>query len=146
MSHKKVQCWIFSQDAKGFEYCLLLKTNKARGEFWQPVTGTVEDNEDFLEAARREPVEETGFTFKSEPLNTGYEFEFHSRFGQARECVFALVVDDIPPPRLDPREHQGFKWVSPKEALDQLRFPSNVEGLIQAYKLVFKKDLRKESQ
>ncbi|HRK03098.1 MAG TPA: NUDIX domain-containing protein, partial [Oligoflexia bacterium] len=47
--HRKVQCWILSRSGR----CLLLLTNKRRGEFWQPVTGTVEDGESFEQAALR---------------------------------------------------------------------------------------------
>lgn len=121
--------------------CLLLKTNKERGEFWQPVTGTVEEHEGFYEAACREPLEETGFQFSGPPADVGFEFDFSSRFGPARERVFALIVTDSPLPRLDPNEHQDFKWVSPEEALSLLKFPSNVEGLKRSYRLVFGKDL-----
>ncbi|MBI3555466.1 MAG: NUDIX domain-containing protein [Deltaproteobacteria bacterium] len=138
MLHRKVQCWIFSQNK---EHCLVLKTNRLRGEFWQPVTGTVEMGEGYFEAACREPLEETGFKFKSSPLDTGVEFDFTSRFGPARERIFALTVDDLPTPKLDPNEHQDFQWVAPKEALKLLRFPSNIDGLKKTYRLVFGKEL-----
>lgn len=144
MSHRKVQVWIFSRDAKQAPSCLLLKTNKARGQFWQPVTGTVEDHEGFFEAACREPLEETGFDFEAPPADTGYEFEFASRFGHTKEHVFALQVDGEPKPKIDPKEHDDFQWTAPKDALKLLRYPSNVDGLRKAFKLLFKKDLGKE--
>lgn len=146
MIHRKVQCWIFSRDAQGAGQCLLLKTNRARGEFWQPVTGSVESNEGYFEAACREPAEETGFVFNAAPVDTGYEFEFASRQGTARERIFALVVDDVPAPRLDPKEHQDFRWLDPTEAMGLLRFPSNISGLRHAYRAIFGTDLGKESQ
>ena len=147
MLHRKVQCWIFSEGPEPFRLgasdamVLLLQTNQARGEFWQPVTGTVEANEGFFEAACREPFEETGFIFNSPPADTGYEFDFVSRVGQTRERVFALTVEDHPNPRIDPKEHQDFQWVPPSQALSLLRFPSNLEGLKRSYRLVFGKDL-----
>lgn len=141
MLQRKVQCWIFSHDVQGGERCLLLKTNQARGSFWQPVTGTVENLEGYFEAACREPLEETGFRFKSAPLDSGFEFDFNSRFGPARERIFALVVDDIPTPKLDPNEHQAYQWIHPREALALLRFPSNIDGLKKTFKMVFGKDL-----
>lgn len=141
MTQRKVQCWIFSKTADGTEQCLLLRTNAARGSFWQPVTGTVEDHEGFFEAACREPLEETGFSFKAPPQDTGFEFEFSSRFGEALERVFVLEVAEPVPPKLDPREHQDYQWTTPAKALGLLRFPSNVEGLKQSYRLVFGKEL-----
>ena len=138
MLHRKVQCWIFSQNN---EQCLLLLTNRARGEFWQPVTGTVEAGEGFFEAACRESFEETGFKFKTAPLDTVFEFDFTSRFGPTRERIFALTIDDLPEPRLDSREHQAFQWLPPLAALKLLRFPSNIDGLKKTYALVFGKEL-----
>lgn len=139
-ARRKVQCWIFSRDAQGRELCLTLKTNAARGQFWQPVTGTVEDNEGYFEAACREAQEETGFTFATPPVDTGYEFEFKSRFGPAKERIFGLYVDDAPVPKLDPREHDDYQWVTPNEASKLIRFPSNREGLVQSFKRVFGKE------
>lgn len=137
---RKVQCWIYSRTPDGAERCLLLKTIPARGGYWQPVTGTVENHEGYFEAACREPIEETGFRFQSAPIDTGYEFEFHSHHGPAHERTFALVVEDMPRPSLDPKEHQDFLWESPQNALALLRFGSNIEGLKRTYRLIFGKD------
>ncbi len=145
MLHRKVQCWIFSikqiSESKTQELCLLLKTIPARGNFWQPVTGSVEPNEGFFEAACREPAEETKFPFSSSPLDTGYEFDFISRQGPTRERIFTLFVEDTPLPQIDPKEHQDFQWIEPQKALKHLRYPSNLEGLRRSYKILFKKDL-----
>ncbi len=43
----------------GWEY-LLLHRLASRGDFWQGVTGGVEQGEEFADAARREMIEETG--------------------------------------------------------------------------------------
>lgn len=144
-THRKVQCWIFSRNKSGEPQCLLLKTNRARGEFWQPVTGTVEEHEGFFEAACREPIEETGFRFNGAPLDSGFEFEFSSRFGPARERIYALVVDDMPTPRIDPKEHQDHQWIRPEDALKLLKFPSNVDGLRRCYQLIFGRELGKDA-
>ena len=147
MLQRKVQCWIFSRDLSAgadSERCLLLKTNRARGSFWQPVTGTVEPHEGFFEAACREPLEETGFTFREQPLDSGFEFDYTSRFGPPRERIFALVVDSDPKPptpKIDPKEHDDHQWVHPRDAVKLLKFPSNVEGLKKTYRLVFGKEL-----
>ncbi|MBF0298802.1 MAG: NUDIX domain-containing protein [Oligoflexia bacterium] len=45
---------------------LLLRTNKKRGEFWQNITGSMEENENFKQCALREFSEETGITIISE--------------------------------------------------------------------------------
>jgi dATP pyrophosphohydrolase len=144
MAHRKVQCWIFYKpsDSRAFDplsegQCLLLKTNAARGSFWQPVTGSVEPGEGIYQAACREPLEETGFGTLSPPQDTGYEFDFNSGFGPTKERVFALSIDEMLEPTLDPKEHQSFQWVSPAHALTLLRYPSNLTGLRVSFKLLF---------
>ena len=102
---------------------------------------TVEAGEGFFEAACRESHEKTGFKFESAPLDSAFEFDFTSRFGPTRERIFALTINDLPEPRLDPKEHQAFQWLQPKAALKLLRFPSNIDGLKKTYAMVFGKEL-----
>jgi 8-oxo-dGTP pyrophosphatase MutT (NUDIX family) len=154
MLHRKVQCWIYSKTAAAgatgdaipnaldSERCLLLLTNEVRGSYWQPVTGSVEPGEGYFEAACREPLEETGFTFNSTPVDSGFEFDFTSRFGPTRERIFALTVEDMPIPKIDPNEHQAFQWIHPRDALRLMRFRSNFDGLKLTYEIVFGKELR----
>ena len=138
MKHRKVQCWIFSNSGSQID-CLILKTIPERGGYWQPVTGTVEPEEGYFEAACREPMEETGFEFTSPPIDIGFEFEFTSKFGVTKERVFALHVDGKPDPKMDQREHLDFKWVKPSDALKMIKYPSNIEGLKKSYESIFKK-------
>ena len=140
----KVQCWIFSTSGAGEPVCLLLRTTRKRGSFWQPVTGSAEAGEPDAAAALREATEETGFAFAPPPADTGYEFAFTSRFGEARERVFAAKVPGAQPPKLDPREHDAFQWIAPADALELVRFPSNRDGLRHAYRLIWGKDLPKD--
>ena len=138
--HRKVQCWIFCEDADSTPLCLLFKTAENRGSFWQPVTGSVEADENFFAAACREAYEETGLIFAAPPDDTGYEFEFTSRFGPTHERCFVARLSTKLPPKLDPKEHQDFQWIAPKDAEPLLRFPSNIEGLHQSYRLLYGKD------
>ena len=55
MNKRKVQVSVFYCDAKGDKYFLLLKTNERRGNFWQNITGGVDEGETFRDAALREP-------------------------------------------------------------------------------------------
>ncbi|MGE4233831.1 MAG: NUDIX domain-containing protein [Bacteriovoracia bacterium] len=142
--HKKVQCWLFHSinDAartKNIDEvsCLLLETTDARGKFWQPVTGSVEANEGFFEGACREISEETQLALKSPPLDTGYEFQYTSRFGPTIERTFGVIVEEKKEPIIDPKEHQAFQWINPKQAMQLLRFDSNKEGLKQALRQLF---------
>jgi len=101
-----------------------------RGGGWHPVTGGVEKDETFLEGARREVQEETGFAPDSGrwiDLEFGYSFE--GRFGPAEERAFGLILPRELEPALDPGEHTAFEWVGLEEASQRLGFESQRDAL-----------------
>jgi len=55
----QVQGIVFRETDRGVEY-LLLKTTPEREDFWQPVTGGLEEGETEVDALKREVSEETG--------------------------------------------------------------------------------------
>lgn len=120
----KVQVWIHCVGR-----VLLLKTIPGRGEFWQPVTGSVEAGESLMEAALREATEESGLTFLGAARSLDYDFRFKSKFGTVHEHSFAIEAKAdrarLPDVRIDPKEHLEFQWVRPDEALSWLKFESN---------------------
>src|SRR5690349_5465786 len=131
---RKVQVWIYLKDSKKDYRFLLLLTQPARGSFWQPVTGSMDEGESPAQAAEREAYEESGLTFMGPPTTIPYDFEYQARDGtRIREVGFALEVDfqgaELPIPRLDPHEHNAFRWVSSGEALQMIRYPSNGQML-----------------
>ena len=120
----KVQVWILTQ-----KEVLIFLTNKKRGNFWQPVTGSAESFDlQLKDAAIREVKEETGFIKDVEPLN--HQFHFLNQFGEeTSEHGFYILLDEKENPILDPNEHDSFQWVSFDEALKRIRFDSNKEML-----------------
>jgi 8-oxo-dGTP pyrophosphatase MutT (NUDIX family) len=110
---------------------LLFRVTEARGGFWQPVTGKVEDGESFAAGALREAEEETGLRFERQPQYLGLEYEFAGRWGPAVERAFFLPIysAELPRPTLDPKEHVELEWVTPEEALRRVKFPKNREAI-----------------
>jgi 8-oxo-dGTP pyrophosphatase MutT (NUDIX family) len=88
---------------------LLLQLNEERGSFWQNATGSVEKNEEYIEGARRELLEETGI---ESPVNElPMQICFHDRWGQdVVEKVFHCLLPKKVKIILS-EEHQKFKWV-----------------------------------
>ncbi len=114
---------------------LLLKVTSERGGGWHPITGHVEPGESFPETALREAVEETGFSFTDVPRYLGLEHEFDGRFGPSVEQAFSLTLTGtgLPPnPTLDPKEHTGFQWCTPTEAMHLVSFPVSREAIFRA--------------
>lgn len=131
--HLKVQVWIYtkinSNEIKDDILVLLLLTRPDRGNFWQPVTGSVEPGETLTEAALRETYEETGLPFKNSPLQLKYDFAFISRGKNIHEYCFAIETPQLRPPVIDPREHIDFQWMNPSQAKNLLKHVSNQEAL-----------------
>ncbi len=135
---RKVQVWILDSALKKV---LLLKLNRKRGAFWQPVTGGVDDGEASVQGAAREVLEETGI--RGRPRSTGFRFSFEGRWGPAREIVYALRLkksEGLVKPRLDPREHVQARWVTPAQARRLVKFESNRKGLaaaLEVFRILF---------
>lgn len=123
-----------------WEYMLLRRIanpNLALGDFWQGVTGGLEEGEDFTEAARRELAEETGF-IPSLLEKTEYSYSFPKDdkwkaiypqgVNEIVEHMFIAFIDGNTEPTLS-HEHDTFAWCSVEQALGKLKYPGNIEGL-----------------
>jgi len=110
----------------GHEF-LILKTNKDRGSFWQPITGKVEVGEEELEAvALREVGEETGIRRYERILPLDYSFEFikSERNTSYTEHVFAVEVTAGVSVTLS-HEHETYLWCPFSQAQEKVSFDSN---------------------
>lgn len=135
---QKVQAVIFAKDASGQKHFLLLQTNAERKAFWQNVTGGVDFGESFEEALIREAYEET--SIEKELLAKFYgpfqEYFFEDRWGHhVHEKVFAIELEDIFEIKIDPSEHQAFRWVKETElSPTTLGFESNYHAILEVLK------------
>ncbi len=131
---KKIQCVIIAtQKSTSNKLCLLLQTNKRRGLFWQNVTGKVEKNEDFEEAVLREVMEETHFpeTLLESLINLEMTHFFTDQYErEVEEKAFLLLAKDTWEPKLDPNEHESYRWIDIKEIKrSSVKFEGNYEVL-----------------
>ena len=114
MNKRKVQVILFRTNTNNEKEFLLLKTNERRGSFWQSVTGGVEENEEYKNAAVRESIEETACPNHQMKrlLDIELDFEFHDQWGNdVKEKVFLLEIEGDFNIKIDPSEHQDYKWV-----------------------------------
>ncbi|HEY0157331.1 MAG TPA: lipoyl(octanoyl) transferase LipB [Thermoanaerobaculia bacterium] len=116
---------------------LLLHRRPERGNFWQPITGSIEEGEAPLETARREMVEETGHPGEPRDLALTQSFLIESHFLEARypspiiasEIGFAATLDSRLPIRIDPLEHDEWGWFSFAEAYERIKWTDDREAL-----------------
>lgn len=106
-------------------YLLIKRTAIKRGKlnvyphFWDIPGGSVEPGETPQEGARREAVEEIGLEISLEKI-----IHEDSEYDAAKATVFtrlvyAATIASTEPVgiKLDPEEHQNYRWVSSLEAL-----------------------------
>ncbi len=120
---------------------LLLKRHPEKGEFWQPITGGLEEGETKVEALKREIREETGIQSIMKIIEDVHYFEFQDpslieyfkRHGYvcnyAKEYVFGVEVSSDENVVLDGKEHSEYRWCGFEEALMLLKWKGNEEAL-----------------
>ena len=116
---------------------LLLHRRPERGNYWQPITGSIEDGESPLDTARRELREETGHSGEPEPLDLSQSFLIESHFLESRhpapiiasEVAYAASLDSCLPVHLDAAEHDTFGWFTLAEARERIRWTDDREAL-----------------
>ncbi|MDD4975825.1 MAG: NUDIX hydrolase [Bacteriovorax sp.] len=110
---------------------LLLQFAKIHNEGFQNITGSVEYDETFMEAARRELLEE--ISVASPVIDIHHEFHFHDRWGDdVEEKVFLCLLNKIPIITLS-EEHQSFKWIPIENVTPaDFVFPTNFEAFQKA--------------
>lgn len=136
MSNKtrKAQVVIAALDAQNQSFLfLLLQTNERRGQFWQNVTGKIEEGESIEEGALREAIEETQLPVDHivDIIDLGIVHEFvDQRNRNVHEKSFLIIVDKSWKVAIDPKEHQASRWVALKDITkDSVKFTGNFEAL-----------------
>jgi lipoyl(octanoyl) transferase len=116
---------------------LLLHRRAERGNFWQPITGSIEDGESPLATARREIEEETGATSDPSPLGLTQSFMIDSAYLASRypspiiasEIGFTAPLDSLQPIQLDDAEHDHYGWFTFPEAYERIQWTDDREAL-----------------
>jgi lipoyl(octanoyl) transferase len=116
---------------------LLLHRKPERGNFWQPITGSIEDGESPLDTARREIFEETGNRGEPTPLDLEQSFMIESQYLAARlpapiiasEIGFAAALPSSATIHMDADEHDEFGWFTFGQAYERIRWSDDREAL-----------------
>jgi lipoyl(octanoyl) transferase len=119
------------------ERVLLLHRRPERGNFWQPITGSIEEGESPLDAARRELREETGHDGELVDLELTQSFMIESQVLESRydapiiasEIGYSALFDSHVPIRMDAEEHDTWGWFTFAEAYERIRWSDDREAL-----------------
>lgn len=116
---------------------LLLHRRPERGNFWQPITGSIEAGESPLDAARREILEETGNHGEPEEMGLLQSFMIESQYLASRhpapiiasEIGFSAALDAQLPIHMDLEEHDDCGWFTFAAAYETIRWTDDREAL-----------------
>ena len=116
---------------------LLLHRRPERGNFWQPITGSIEEGEAPRETAIRELHEESGLEAEIRDLGVTQSFMIESQYLASRyaspiiasEVVFAASADSSHPVSIDAEEHDDWGWFTFAEAYERIRWSDDREAL-----------------
>jgi 8-oxo-dGTP pyrophosphatase MutT (NUDIX family) len=145
----EIEAVLFKRTGGKIQY-LILKTVPKRGEFWQPITGGLEEGETKVEALKREIKEETGMeniikiiedVHYYEPVDLSL-IEYLNKHGcsckHLKEYAFGVEVSSEEEVVLDGKEHSEFKWCSFQEALRLMKWKGNRDALKKLNEIVTK--------
>ena len=143
----QIEVILFRRSNGKIQYLILKrhppKSHPEIGQFWQPITGGLEEGETKMEALKREIREETGIknivkimedVHYYEPLDLSLT-EYLKKHGYVgkhlKAYAFGVEVSSDEEVVLDRKEHSEFKWCSFQEALKLIEgtFYSHRESL-----------------
>lgn len=125
----KIEAIVFRKNRSTIEY-LLVKRTETDGGFWQPITGTVHDGEKLIECLSRELGEETGITKTKSISDIIYQFDWRKNSGQAIcEFAYAVEVSVDSVIKLNPNEHDAYKWEKYEDAKNTLFTDNNKNAI-----------------
>jgi 8-oxo-dGTP pyrophosphatase MutT (NUDIX family) len=125
-TRQKIEVYAFRRTKREVEYLLLKRVPKGGG-YWQPITGSVEQDETTKAAALRETCEEIGTCSDGNLYGPVYRFRFEKGGVEFEEHVFGLEIGEAR--IVISSEHSDWKWCGYEEALADLRWEVNREGL-----------------
>ena len=140
---KQIECLVFRKNPEGKYEFLLLKRNKKKGGFWQPVTGGIEtEDKSKKERVIQEIFEETGITKDKilRIIEDIHYFEF-SDPDPTEEYVFAAEVNNDVKVNINQNiypEHDEYKWLPYDEAEKLLIWDNNKTALEKLNKIITK--------
>lgn len=121
----KVEGIMFAIKDREYSF-LILKRTPEDGDFWQPLTGTVEDGEKIHDCILRELKEETGIENPIKVTDKIWSFDWKNKRDETIiEFVYGIELSLDTPVNINPSEHSEYKWCSFDEAMNILGRDNN---------------------
>ncbi len=144
-----IQIFVVRKSGDSYQYLMLFR-HMTLPNFWQPVSGGVEDGESIEQTARREMREETGLTdyiLRDPNYWRSYEvpkhwFAVHGwEIWDITHNVAKIFIAEIPFDAvitMDPNEHNQMRWCSFEEAMAMLYWEGDKKALVRVREFLMK--------
>ena len=132
---KQVLVFLYRKNEENeYEYCIFYRRKL---NFWQAISGGVEDDESLVETVKREVLEETGISAKDiiklsststiPVINVTGDFTWGQDVYVVTEYSFGVFIEnsDI----ILSNEHKQYEWLTYDKAYEKLKFDSNKTAL-----------------
>lgn len=130
----KIEGILFSREKGEYKF-LILKRSKKEGEYWQPLTGTVNDDESLKDCLKRELKEEVSIDKIISIIDDVYHFNWEWDGEVYLEFVYAIELEPGQQVKLS-EEHDDYAWVTFDEAINKLAKDNNKKAFQEFKKKV----------
>lgn len=121
----KVEGILFSKTGEEYKF-LIIKRVPEDGDFWQPLTESLEDGESIEECLRRGVKEELGLNEIKGVTDRLWSFSWENKRGEPNiDLVYGVEIDIDSQIKINPAEHSESKWCLFDEAMELLGKDNN---------------------
>ena len=121
----KVEGIMFAKSGNDFKF-LIIKRVPEDGDFWQPLTESLEDGESIEECLRRGVKEELGLDNIKNVTERLWSFPWENKRGEPNiDLVYGVEISKSDEIKINPEEHSEYKWCKFDEAMGLLGKENN---------------------
>lgn len=130
----KIQAIVYCRGKNGHKY-LIIKRSENDGGYWQPITGTVSEEESIIQSMLREIEEEVGIKDIIKISKQLYNFSWERDKQVYLEFVYAIEVKENASVKLS-HEHVDYGWLDYDDAVEKVKYASNKNSIKIVEKLL----------
>ncbi|MEK7550469.1 MAG: NUDIX domain-containing protein [Patescibacteria group bacterium] len=121
----KVEGIMFAKSGNDFKF-LIIKRVPEDGDFWQPLTESLEDGESIEECLRRGVKEELSLDSIKNVTDRLWSFPWENKRGEPNiDLVYGVEISESDDIKINPEEHSEYKWCTFDEAMGLLGKENN---------------------